>query len=184
MKSLIHNPIFRIVGVAAILYFALFKNNRDVDSLSNRLKPEKVKSDFADMSAKSTYIMENLRKAQEVEANKVNANLIIKDIKTGSGKVANCNDKIDFNYEISSKDKKILQNTKTTLIIGGAQLPLEIENNIIGMKQNGTRSITVPYDYKSKDAKLSEFLSQNHQNIIYQISLLKVEKSQQNYSCK
>lgn len=191
MRALINNPLFRIVGVVVILYFALFKNNHEVDSLSNRLKPAKVKSDLADASANTIYIIDNIQKARsmqgtgvKIETPPLTSNLIITDIKIGKNARANCNDQINFNYEISLADNKILQKNKANLVIGDGQFPLEIENHIIGMKQGGVRIINVPVNYKSADKNLSDLLSENNQDITYKITLLEITKSPQHNFCK
>ncbi|MCE3255308.1 MAG: hypothetical protein K0R25_802 [Rickettsiaceae bacterium] len=66
MSSLIKNPIFRIIGILVILYYGLFYNNDKPESLKARLAPEKIKSNLSDMSSKSLYIIENVKKAEEV----------------------------------------------------------------------------------------------------------------------
>ncbi len=67
LSRLIHNPIFRICGIGVILYYGLFQNKYDVDSLGNRLAPEKIKANLSDMSNKGSYIVDNVRKAEELK---------------------------------------------------------------------------------------------------------------------
>jgi hypothetical protein len=67
MKSIIKNPIFRICGIVVILYYGLFQNKHDPDSLNNRLAPTKIKSNLSEISEKSVYIIQNVKKAEEAQ---------------------------------------------------------------------------------------------------------------------
>lgn len=66
MNKLTSNPIFRTVGIILILYFALFHNKQDPDSLGNRLSGERLKENLQEMSVKSVDILEGVRKAEEL----------------------------------------------------------------------------------------------------------------------
>jgi hypothetical protein len=74
ISRLIKNPIFRICGIAAILYYGLFQNKYETDSLGNRLAPEKIKANISDMSTKGAYIVGNVRKAEEITKSAQEAN--------------------------------------------------------------------------------------------------------------
>jgi FtsZ-interacting cell division protein ZipA len=67
MGKIINNPIFRICGIIAILYYGLFQNKSNPESLGNRLSPERIKSNLSDISEKSVYIIQNVGKAQELQ---------------------------------------------------------------------------------------------------------------------
>ncbi len=67
MQKLIRNPIFRIVGVAVILYYGLFYNKSLPDSLGNRLAPDKIKDNLVEISSKSINIIANVKKADEIK---------------------------------------------------------------------------------------------------------------------
>lgn len=75
MQKLINNRLFRIVGMIVILYYALFHDKTNPESLGNRLAPEKVKSNLEQISGKSVEVMENIQRAEElkkIEASKKN----------------------------------------------------------------------------------------------------------------
>jgi hypothetical protein len=67
MGKIIKNPIFRICGIIAILYYGLFQNKYNPDSLNNRLAPERIKSNLSEISEKSAYIIHNVGKAKEFQ---------------------------------------------------------------------------------------------------------------------
>jgi len=67
MDKIIKNPIFRVCGIIAILYYGLFQNKNNPESLNSRLAPEKIKSNLSEISEKSVYIIHNVGKAQEFQ---------------------------------------------------------------------------------------------------------------------
>lgn len=67
MNSITKNPIFRICGIALILYYGLFQNKDNPDNLGNRLAPERIKSNLSEISDKSVYIIGNVKKAEEIQ---------------------------------------------------------------------------------------------------------------------
>jgi hypothetical protein len=66
MKKIISNPIFRIAGILAILYYGLLHDKSAPDSLGNRLSAQKVKSNLIEATSKSVYIIENVKKAEKL----------------------------------------------------------------------------------------------------------------------
>lgn len=84
--TIINHPILRIIGIGAILYYGLFKNSSNPDSLRNRLAPAQVKSNLKDLSQHSVFILENVKKAKEIK----------KDNNTTTNKT-NCDDKSNNN---------------------------------------------------------------------------------------
>ncbi|MFT6106664.1 MAG: hypothetical protein ACJA0S_000948 [Rickettsiales bacterium] len=66
MKNIISSPIFRIVGILAILYYGLFYDKSEADSLGNRFSAHQVKKNFRDAASKSLYMIENVKKAEEI----------------------------------------------------------------------------------------------------------------------
>lgn len=72
MQKLINNRLFRIVGITLILYYGLFHDKTNPESLGNRLAPEKVKSNLEQISVKSVEIMGTLQKAEELQKEQQN----------------------------------------------------------------------------------------------------------------
>ena len=65
--KLINNPLFRIIGITIIIYFALFHNKENKNSLRNRLSSERIKANAEYIKNQGIYIKENLDKAKEYE---------------------------------------------------------------------------------------------------------------------
>jgi hypothetical protein len=72
--KLIQNPIFRIIGIGVILYYGLLYNKSHPDSLANRLAPQKVKNNLTEISEKSTNIITNIKKAEDIKKSLANPN--------------------------------------------------------------------------------------------------------------
>jgi hypothetical protein len=72
MRDIIKNPLFRIAGILAILYYGLFHDKSDPDSLRNRLSAEKVKSNIGEITSQSIHIIDNVKKAQEISKSLAN----------------------------------------------------------------------------------------------------------------
>ncbi len=67
MNKLTKNPIFRICGITAILYYGLFHNKHNPDNLANRLDPDRIKANLSEISDKSVYIINNVKKVEEIQ---------------------------------------------------------------------------------------------------------------------
>jgi hypothetical protein len=67
MQKLIRNPIFRIVGIIVVLYYGLFYNKQQPDSLSKRFAPDQIKNNLTEISSKSIDILSNLKKVEDIK---------------------------------------------------------------------------------------------------------------------
>jgi hypothetical protein len=67
MMKIIQNPLFRIIGIGVILYYGLFHNKYNDNSLRNRLSPEKLKADLSEVSSKTVYIINGVQKAKSLQ---------------------------------------------------------------------------------------------------------------------
>ncbi len=63
--KLLQNPLIKFIGVIAILYFALFANKKNPDSLGNRISLENVKKNFSEVEEKGKFIAGNVKAARE-----------------------------------------------------------------------------------------------------------------------
>lgn len=185
--ELLRNPLIKLIGVAIVLYFALFSNKENPDSLGNRWSFNQIKSDIKEVKSKSEFIINNVHMAQELakeknaekQAMKENGSKIfIEDVDIGSGEeIIGCGDKVEISYGIYSKDEKQLKFIeKQIVVIGDKNNPL-IEKNIIGMKQNASRNIKIPYGFISQDNALNEMLKFNASDLKYQITILSLTKN-------
>jgi len=66
--DLVKNPLFKIFGVAMILYFALFSNNSDNRSMGRRYSSENIKESFSEATRKKKEIERKLSEAKKLKA--------------------------------------------------------------------------------------------------------------------
>lgn len=167
VNEILKNPIVKICAVFVILYFALFSNKENPNSLRNRLSKENLEKNLHDASNKSKFIISNVgaakkavkekeRKEQEMQ------NLIIK-----------CGDEVITDYSIFSDGQNLYSEKNKKFIIGSKIDPI-VEKNIIGMKNGETKVINIMEDIKA-DQKLNIPKPQN--NINYHIKIVNIEKS-------
>lgn len=180
--KLLKNPIIKLLGVGIILYFALFFNNSDPESLGNRLAPGKIKKDLSEAQEKSRFIISNVKMAQELVkeremtqklAGRNNLQISVEDMEMGSGEdQITCGDEVEISHGIYTKDDKQLQFVNSKKILIGEKSDRITEKNIIGMMQGGVRNINIPYGFKSDDSKLAGVMKFNATDLKYQITIL------------
>jgi len=179
MQNLMKNPIFRLVGIILILYFALLNNKKSPDSLGNRLSQENI---IKNLSQGAKQTRETYKKAKEYQNKgyyfKIGQQIDhfkIHDSLIGLGKTAKLNDKIIINYSIySTRTNKRLENNKNfELILGKNKFDSDLEKYIFGMKEGGMRSIVPTIDSQTRK-NFSQLLKNNQDNLKFEIFLIKV----------
>lgn len=65
--DLVTNPIFKLVGIGAILYFALFYNKHDNRSLSRRYSAQNIKESISEASKKKKEIEQKISRAKKLQ---------------------------------------------------------------------------------------------------------------------
>lgn len=193
---LLRSPLIRLVGAVTILYYALFANTYDKDSLGNRLSKKTIEKNIEEAKRKSLYIAVNVKQAQDYKRNQTSdhspsnpnlknqnsnsrAGLIIKDIETRPGTKVKCGDKITADYVIYDNDGNQLNNiTNYITEINENSAKSIVKENLIGLGVGGKRLIIIPETYKTKDEESSKYMVLSHnKGINYEIKLLKVEES-------
>jgi hypothetical protein len=186
--DLLRIPIIKWTGIALILYFGLFANTQNPNSLGNRLSKENVQKNFKEARERGKFIVVNVKMAQEIAKEKEaqeklakerGGMISINDLDSGTGeKIIGCNDEVEFSYVIQTKDGKEVNSIKKPqkTIIGSKQ-EKTIERNIIGMKEGGIRSINVPFGSQTDDKKLDTLLKLNGQDLQYLVTVSKIKKS-------
>ncbi len=185
------NSWFKIVGIVAVLYFALLSNKENPNSLGNNLKKENLRDGFSEVSKKTQEIYKNVKLAQEFNQRRLTGNevgykgvLVIDEFESGSGKIASCNDKVDIEFEIRDVTNKVLQpKTLMQLVIGQNFAPI-IEKYVLQMRESSIRILNIPSSYVSKSEILSNIRKQGYSQLVYRIELKKVYKNNQSpYQC-
>ena len=182
--QLLRNPLVKIIGAGVILYFALFHDKNNPESLGNRLDPQRVKSELNEVREKGSFIISNVnlakqvaeenKKKKEAEAAK-NSKVSIVDIDAGSDDdKTTCGDITEINYAIyldNEDGKELVSKEKTKLILGNRENET-IENNILGLGRAGVRDIKVPHDFKTNNPELKVLLETHRTNLRYRITIL------------
>jgi hypothetical protein len=182
--DLLRNPLVKIVGILTILYFALFSNTYNPNSLGNRFSKENLKKNFDAAQEQGKFIATNLKIARDLEEKRNdiasdstshdNPVMMVssEDIKTGKGMATlACGDEITISYRTSiNNDHQIDHMDDVKFIVGSRTMPL-IEKHIIGMRALGIRNIYIPKTAQITDEKLEEFQRLNGTDLTIQVTL-------------
>ena len=182
--ELLRNPIIKITGLVLVLYFALFYDKKNPDSLGNRLSSERIAKNFHEAQEKSTFIMSNIERAHNLRgATAATASsdplqnfstLTIQDVEIGKeGGALKCGDEAEISYDIrvAGSTNQLEFVPKEKLVIGSNVNPM-IERKIVGMKKGGLRIIKIPKDFKSSNQKLAFLLKFNEAELQYAVTLI------------
>ncbi len=184
IMEVLRRPLVKIIGLMLVIYFGLFSNKKDPDSLGNRLSSQNIKESFGEIHEKSNFILANIDRARQMSGKEVhteegplqNFNVVTtQDYASGSGdEQLKCGDVAEISYDIRvvGSDNSLEFVAKENLIIGSNSNSL-LEQKIIDMKTGGVRIITVPRDFKSGNKKLAFLLKFNEAALQYTVSLLK-----------
>ena len=182
---IIQKPLVKTIGIVAILYFALFANKENPESLGNRLSPDIVKKNLGEAFQKSQFVVSNISSTKaeiaKLEGDKKErmklAKATIKDIKVGGGEgVAECGDRAEIIYKISTQDGASFPESKKSLTIGSEESPM-LEKNIIGMKVEGVRVINISRDFKGTDYDVKELIGRYQSDLVYEVTMFNFSKN-------
>lgn len=182
--ELLHNPIIKIIGIVAVLYFALFANKQNPESLGNRLSPTNVKKNFQEAKEKSKFIAVNVKKAQEIaknqqitqsETDNSYAKISVVELETGQGEMKiECGNEVEISIGIYNQQEQQIEFINSVKIIVGSKKDQLIEENVIGMRQGGIRNINILRGFQTDSQKLQQFLKQG--DVKYQVTVLNLKK--------
>jgi hypothetical protein len=183
--QLLRNPIIKTIGIVFVLYFALFANKRNPESLGNRLSADNIKKNLNEVSQKSKFIITNVKAAKELakekemqnDALKNDAKTTFEDVENGSGDLLTaCGDEVEISYSLYDQNDKQLEFVNSEKFTIGSQKDSVIDKNLIGLKQDGVRNIKVPHNFVSNDKKLAGLLKFNQSDLKYRVTLLGLKK--------
>ena len=69
--GLLRIPLVRFIGAGVILYFALFSNKHEPESLRNRISKERIDQNLHDISENGRFIISNVKTAQNLSREKL-----------------------------------------------------------------------------------------------------------------
>jgi len=169
----------------AILYFGLFANKENPDSLGNRLSWQNTKKNVGEVVEKGTLIFGSVNTAKDAikeleEQKKLKfkaEKVLFTDSKEGEGEdeVA-CGDYVQASYKIFDQDDQYLTAGDFNSTVG-LEENLLIEANIIGMKRKGVRILKISKDFTGSDSKAIELLDRFKSDLKYEITLVNFNTS-------
>ena len=184
IMELLRRPLVKIIGLMLVMYFGLFSNKQDPDSLGNRLSSQNIKENFSEIHEKSNFILFNIDRAKQMSGKELGTGedpsqsfsvITAQDYASGSGdEQLKCGDLAEISYDVRvfGSNSSLEFVTKENLIIGSNSNSL-LEQKIIGMKTGGVRIINIPRDFKSGNKKIAFLLKFNEAALQYTVSLLK-----------
>jgi hypothetical protein len=178
---LLKNPFIKNIGVILIIYFALFHNKSNPDSLGVRLSADNLKKGADELKNKTIFITHNVIGAQKFAEQKQNSSKSFEQkielleffdpiVGAGNAELA-CGDEARISYQILNGKGEVLNLASLAKIKIGSKENLLLEKKIIGMKIGGTREIIIPRDFEANDIELQKLLINANSNIKYQINL-------------
>ncbi|MBU6140281.1 MAG: hypothetical protein KGP29_01815 [Proteobacteria bacterium] len=175
-------PLVRIIGIFVILYFALFSEKQNPNSLGNRLSKEEVKKNINEARERTRFIISNVKTAQELEVKpkaiqqNTEAKIIINDLEIGKGDVKiSCGSKVEISYGIYVEGNKQIKAVSSEKLVIGNNLNEVIEKNILDMKIGGIRNIIIPRNFKTDNPKINELLKFYDSELRYQVVIISSE---------
>lgn len=182
IHNLLKNPLIKIVGILLVLYFGLFANKENPNSLGNRVTTDKIKENISEAWQKKQFITENITAAKQALKESENTaqdlksrEIEVKDISLGIGEIiASCEDSAIISYVISDDDNRKLYSLDKEYFVIGTRKNWLIEKNIIGMKAQGVKAIRVPNTLPTSDLTLLNLFKSNKTSLTYQITLIEL----------
>lgn len=177
--ELLKNPFIKIIGVILVLYFALFADKRNPQSLGNRLSTENIKKNFNEAQRQGRFIASNIRAAkkynQEQELKRqrgLTEKISFSDLEVGKGEQkAACGDEVEISYGVYDQNGNQLEFIDLEKLVIGSKRNEILEKNIIGMNRDGIRNILIPQYFPATDKKLLNFLKISNSPLKYQVTL-------------
>lgn len=177
--EIMKNPIFKLIGISVILYFGLFYNKNNPESLGNRLSKETLEKDFDEIRKKGNFIITNIGHAKQNSA-RIDAQLkevVIQDLVEGDGDEIKCMDSAIISYQIYDKMGQNLAkniNENSTFNPNSDNI---LEKYLMNMKKGGIREIKIPQNFQTQDLQFIKYKNLSGGIVKYQISLKEITKS-------
>lgn len=192
--NLTRHPLVKWSGILAILYFALFSNKDNPRSLGNRMSSENIEKSLREAKEKSDYIIENVKIARSLAGNPVLqpnpipqiASITTQDLNIGSGDLAiSCGNEVVISYAIYTSDATQIEFVNSQELVIGSKSEPFLEENILGMKLGGIRSINILTTSSISDQKIIDLIKKHGSELKIQVTLLSLLPTEdKNLFCK
>jgi hypothetical protein len=192
--NLTRHPLVKWSGILAILYFALFSNKDNPRSLGNRMSSENIEKSLREAKEKSDYIIENVKIARSLAGNPASqpspipqiSSITTQDLNIGSGDLAiSCGNEAVISYAIYKSDATQVEFVNSQELVIGSKSEPFLEENILGMKLGGIRSINILTTSSISDQKIIDLMKKHGPELKIQVTLLSLLPTEdKNLFCK
>lgn len=193
--NITRHPLVKWSGILAILYFALLSNKDNPRSLGNRMSSENIKKSLREAKEKSDFIIENVKMAKSFSAVNTSTqtpsipqkpSIFAQDLAIGSGDLAlSCGNEAVISYEIYTTDATQIEFVNSKQLFIGSKSEPFFEENLIGMKLGGVRSINIPSADAINDQKIIDLMKKHNSELRIQVTLLSLLPAEdKNFFCK
>jgi hypothetical protein len=186
--KLLENPLIKWAGILAIIYFALFSNKNNPDSLSNRLSGSNIKKNLNEAKEKSEFIITNVKIAQsmaesseDVKKDNFSDEIITENLSTSNSvNKVKCGDEVEILTSINSANGKNISTPQIKkIIIGSDNNPL-LEEKIMGVAENSAIRLKIKESYQSHEREIAEILNSEKKEIYYDILIKEINPTKAN----
>ncbi len=187
MFNIHNNFFFKIIGICAILFFAIDNQKDHPDLIISSISESSFEKNAQQIKYEIANVANKARIAKkidsEIKSNDIDKKIIVVDeIESFAQNALKCGDNADINIEVRDKKNNILHYDRIIINIGQNNYPL-IEKNITGMKIEGVRVIIIP----ALKVSLSKFINKANlktkQDIVLRITLHNIIKSNNKSNC-
>lgn len=185
--EILRNPIVKVVGIAAVLYFGLFSNKENPESLGNRLSPDQIKKNLSEVQDKGRFIVTNVQMAQtqpglmQNSSGLANVSETQTLIEEGEGEEkVECGDIAEISYSVYTGDGRQVRIINSYILNIGSMDDFLLEKHAINMRKKEIKRIDVPKNFVSGDNKLKELMRFSDGAISYQVTLISIMKNPNN----
>jgi hypothetical protein len=183
------NPLIKIIGVVAIIYFGMFYDNDHPDSLGNRLSIDNIKKNMNEVQQKVSDISQTIEIAkqnnQQISAERNFSELSFEKVFVGSGNnFIECGDEVNIIYKFYDDQNRILEMSENSQIIAfqsNEDLILTlIAQNISCIKIGAIIRTKFLGKYKEADQKLNKLLKIANYNLNLEVYVLSINPNKNN----
>jgi hypothetical protein len=189
LQFFLKNPLIKIIGVVAIIYFGMFYDNDHPDSLGNRLSIDNVKKNINEVQQKVSDISQTIEIAkqnnQQISAERKFSELSFEKVFVGTGNnFIECGDEVNIIYKFYDDQNRILEMSENSQIIAfqsNEDLILTlIAQNISGIKNGAIIRAKFLGKYKEADQKLNKLLKIANYNLNLEVYVLSINPNKNN----
>ncbi len=180
--KLLQNPIIKTIGIALVLYFALFHKSDNPNSLSQRLSTERIKEGANQIKDKAKFISRNISGVQDRKTpNLPLYNPTPKKIELASDTAKNvaenqkidppvkrkiaCGDEVEIIFLMFNEMAVELKRDFIKKLVIGSKQRLYFEKMIIGMEEKSSKDLELFPKDVIEDKEVADIVKKNNAKV-------------------